>query len=198
MSFHITGIVLAAGLGSRFDPSGHRYKLVQKLPDQRSVIVASCEAMAQHVDTLIAVVGEHAQQLEKSLAQLPVAVQRVYCAEASSGMGASLKAGIRGSGPTDAWLIGLGDMPFIKDSTIASVCAALRNGERMVRPFYRDRPGHPVGIVKSLYVELLDLPDTSGAAKLLQRYPDSAFRIDVDDAGSVMDIDYPSDLSAGR
>lgn len=192
--FHITGIVLAAGLGSRFDPSGQRYKLVQQLPDKRPIIVASCASMAPHVDTLIVVVGKHAQQLDEALAQLPATVQRVYCRDASSGMGASLKAGIRGSGPTDGWLIGLGDMPFIKDSTIASVCARLRQGAQIVRPFYGGKPGHPVGLARRLREELLDLPDASGAVRLLQRQPEDVARIDVADAGSVMDIDYPSDL----
>lgn len=194
MSFHITGIVLAAGVGFRFDPSGRRHKLVQKLPDRRPVIVASCAAIAPHVDTLIVVVGERAHELDDSLAQLPVAIQRVYCPDAASGMGASLKAGIRGSGETGAWLIGLADMPFVKDSTTAAVCARLRQGGGIVRPFYRGRPGHPVGILESLREELLDLPDASGAARLMQRHPDDVVRIDVDDAGSVKDIDYPFDL----
>src|SRR5690625_3796304 len=194
MAHHITGIVLAAGMGSRFDPSGQRYKLAQRLPDGRSVIAASCASIARHVDTLIVVVGEQAGQLKQALEPWPHQVRYVYCADAALGMGATLKAGIRRSGPTDAWLVGLGDMPFIDADTIAAVCARLRQGDQLVRPVYRGKPGHPVGIATTLGDDLLGLPDHAGAASLMRQRSEDLVRIDVDDPGSVKDIDYPSDL----
>ena len=67
----------------------------------------------------------------------------------------------------------------------------------MVRPFYRGGPGHPVGVSGALQAELLALPDHAGAAALLKRHSGGVVRIDVDDAGCVADIDYPSDLASG-
>ncbi len=164
------------------------------LADNQPMIVASCNAMFKHVNSLIVVDGERGNELDDSLAQLPFSIQRVHCADARSGMGASLKAGLAASMQADAWVVGLADMPYIADATIAKVCAALRAGSSIVRPFYQGQRGHPVGIAASLRDELLALPDNAGAAKLIQRHPDMVLRLDVDDPGSVADIDYPSDM----
>ncbi len=164
------------------------------LADNQPMIVASCNAMFKHVNSLIVVDGERGNELDDSLAQLPFSIQRVHCADARSGMGASLKAGLAASMQADAWVVGLADMPYIADATIAKVCAALRAGSSSVRPFYQGQLGHPVGIAASLRDELLTLPDNAGAAKLIQRHPDMVLRLDVDDPGSVADIDYPSDM----
>lgn len=186
--------MLAAGTGSRFDPSGERFKLTQKLADQRPVIVASLQAITRRVDSLLLVEGERRRELDAALGMLPETIERVHCANARDGMGASLKAAIHASGPTDAWLIALADMPYIRDETIAEVCAALRAGAPIARPFYRGEPGHPVGISASLHAELLALPDHAGAAALLQRHGAGLVRLEMDDAGCVADIDYPTDI----
>lgn len=186
--------MLAAGTGSRFDPSGERFKLTQKLDDGQPVIVASLRVLHRHVDTMLLVEGERGHELDEALGMLSAPVGRVHCANAYAGMGASVKAGVRASGPTDAWLIGLGDMPYISGDTIAEVVAALRRGTAIARPFYRGKPGHPVGLAHTLRAELLALPDHSGAAELLKRHGDGLVRLDVDDPGCVADIDYPSDI----
>ena len=51
----LTALVLAAGAGQRFDPSGRRWKLVEPLPDGRTVVRASCENLLGHVDDVIRV-----------------------------------------------------------------------------------------------------------------------------------------------
>lgn len=186
--------MLAAGTGSRFDPSGGRFKLTQKLASQQPVIVASLLAMHRHVDAMLIVEGERGHELDESLAMLAAPVERVQCTNARAGMGASLKAGIRASVLTNAWLIGLGDMPYVASDTISKICGALRDGAWLVRPFYRGQPGHPVGIASTLHADLLALPDNTGAVALLKRHDSKLVRIDVEDAGCVMDIDYPSDI----
>src|SRR5690554_4575318 len=94
VDFRITGIVLAAGLGTRFDPSGKRYKLTMQLADHRPMIVASCSGLLNHVDSLIVVDGERGNELDQALAHPSLSIQRVRCANARLGMGASLKSGI--------------------------------------------------------------------------------------------------------
>lgn len=194
MTFTVTGIVLAAGLGARFDPSGQRYKLTQQLPNQMPVINAACLALYPYVQNLLIVQGERAHELDQALANLPMPIQRIDCVNAAAGMGASLKAGVRASFTSDAWLIALADMPFIHDATLMAVRHQLRQGATLVRPFYHGQPGHPVGIAKSLRSELLQLADHAGAAQLIKRHPNDLVRIDVLDAGSIRDIDYPADL----
>ena len=50
------GILLAAGRGRRFDPSGHRNKLLQPLAGGDAVVVASARALLAVVPNVIAVV----------------------------------------------------------------------------------------------------------------------------------------------
>lgn len=53
---HPVGILLAAGRGRRFDPSGERNKLLQALPGGEPVVVASAHALLAVLPRVIAVV----------------------------------------------------------------------------------------------------------------------------------------------
>lgn len=194
INFHISGIILAAGKGARFDPTGQRYKLAQMLPNKQSVITSACLPLIQHTDSLIIVHGERGDELNNALVNLPAHIRRVRCIHSARGMGASLKCGILASRQAQAWLIGLADMPYLQEDTVNRVTSALRTHACLVRPFYKNRPGHPVGIAAPYLSELLSLPDEAGAAMLLRRHQQNLTRIDVEDAGCVMDVDYPEDL----
>lgn len=190
--FFVTGIILAGGRGLRFDPVQQRFKLAVLLEDGRPVILAACQTLADHVDDLVLVDGPRARELDHCLPD--GLVRRVLCDRADAGMGASLKAGVAASASADAWLVGLGDMPYVASSTVAALGQALRAGADIVRPWYRDQPGHPVGFSKALRDELLAIPDATGAAALIRDNRHRMQRIDVDDAGSIVDIDVPADL----
>lgn len=191
----LAGIVLAAGVGSRFDPSRKRFKLTEGLADGRPVIVGACQAIQPHVDRLLVVTGERSHDVQSALAILP-SIQQIHCPRASHGMGASIKAGIAASPGAGGWLIALGDMPYVDHSTVVAVSKALMEGVHIARPRYRGRPGHPVGFSAFLYDDLLQIEDKAGAAGLLNELRDQVVFIETQDPGCVFDIDYPDDLRA--
>ena len=186
----LCALLLAAGAGRRFDASGRRWKLAQALGDGRPVLRASCEALLGQVDEVVVVYGSREAQVAQALHGLPVRI--VQCGQAAAGMGATLKCGVRATHPSVGWIVALGDMPFIAQATVAAVCAALRDGARIVRPFHQGLPGHPAGFRVDLREGLLALDDDSGAAALLRH--EEILRLAVEDRGCIRDVDTPQDL----
>jgi len=185
------GILLAAGRGRRFDPLGERNKLLQLLPDGEPVVVASARTLLSVLPRVIAVVppadggvGEHLRAL---------GVEVTVCADADSGMAASLVHAIRHSLPeADAWLVALGDMPFVSPLTLRALLAALADGADIAAPLHEGRRGNPVAFGAVHLPALLALEGEVGARPLLKAMP--VRDVAVDDPGIFRDIDTPADL----
>ncbi|HUQ26648.1 MAG TPA: NTP transferase domain-containing protein, partial [Burkholderiales bacterium] len=95
----------------------------------------------------------------------------------------------------DAWLVALGDMPFVRPSSIAALRSALEGGASLTAPFFRARRGHPVGIAAKYRQDLLGLGGDEGAKALLSRHSGDLLKIPVGDPGVIRDIDRPEDLA---
>jgi molybdenum cofactor cytidylyltransferase len=109
-------------------------------------------------------------------------------------MGASLACGVQATRDAAGWVVALGDMPWIETSTIARVAAAIADGATVAAPFYRGQRGHPVGFGASCFAALAALAGDEGARSILASHRDSVVRIDVDDAGTLRDVDRSADL----
>lgn len=193
--FGITAVVLAAGRGRRFDPTGASFKLMQPLADGQPMIRTVCQNVLTCVDEVLVVCGPYETEIRSALTGLPV--RFVSCPNADAGMGASVKRGIAASNPGVGWLLMLGDMPYVDQQSIHAVTSALRQGADIARPFYRGKPGHPVGFSATRQADLLALGDAQeGARELIQSRPDRLTRIDISDPGCIADIDTPLDLTA--
>lgn len=182
--------MLAAGRGRRFDAAGHDNKLLAALPrDGGTVVVAAARALLHHVPVLAVVrdvQGEVARQLSAMGCTL------TQCDEADTGMSASLMQGIRASQDAAAWIIALGDMPFVKATSVGGLLAALRDGMEIAAPVYRGQRGNPVAFGRRHLDRLLSLQGDYGARALLQEFP--VTEIPVDDPGVLRDVDTRADL----
>lgn len=186
----ITGILLAAGSSRRFGSN----KLVVPLPDGTPLVLAVVRRLQLVVNAVIVVVHPQDQVLPELLATENVQV--VICQNADAGMGASLAAGVAASGDARGWIIVLADMPAIQISTLQRVAQALDNGAVLAAPYHAGQRGHPVGFHSSVRDELLTLSGEAGARDILTRHAAAVVRLDVDDAGILLDIDTPADLAA--
>jgi molybdenum cofactor cytidylyltransferase len=206
----VVGILLAAGRGRRFDPTGRRNKLLQLLPDQTPVVLQSLRTLSQSVDAVVAVVAPGAPQVQALLRNEGVPV--VVCETADCGMAESLKAALQASlalvpGSATAtgahaepitrhtlagWVVALADMPFVQPETPRALAEALRGGARVAAPVFNDRRGNPVAFSRSCLPDLMALSGDTGARGLLGA-PD-VLRIAVSDPGVLRDIDAPGDL----
>ena len=188
----LTGILLAAGRGRRFDPAGGRNKLLQQLPGGELVVAASARRLLSCVARVVAVVPPGDGGVGEALRALGCEV--TVCPQADTGMGASLAHAVRYSLPAGGWLVALGDMPFVEASTLAALRDAVQHGAGIAAPVHGGRRGNPVAFGACHRAALLALHGDQGARRLLQAHP--VHEIPVDDPGILQDIDTPADLPA--
>jgi len=187
---HIVGLLLAAGRSRRFGSD----KLLQRLPDGRTVLEASLAPLAASVDRVLVLVRPGPSPLHELLQAKHIPYLEVP--QADEGMGATLAAGIRATAQARGWLVGLADMPCLQATTAAQVVRALGDGAAIGAPFHRGRRGHPVGFAARWYDDLAKLQGDQGARELLQSQPQLITRIEVGDPGCLLDIDTPEALAS--
>ena len=183
----VIGILLAAGRGTRFGGG----KLLAGLAGEHVGTVA-CRHLVVALPRVIAVVRPDDAALAAALGSAGARIVR--CANADDGMGASLACGVAATNDAAGWVVALADMPWILPSTIGRVAAAVADGASVAAPFHRGERGHPVGFSSACYAALAALAGDEGAKSVVAAHIDSLARIDVDDAGTLRDIDHPADL----
>jgi molybdenum cofactor cytidylyltransferase len=185
-----TGVLLAAGTGSRFDPDGIHSKLLAHLPEGTLVAHEAAHRLLRVVPHVFAVVRPGSDALARVLNDAGCNV--VFCAEAQRGMGASLAAGVAATEDAEGWIVALADMPRIAQASIEAVARTLDGGASIVAPYFRGQRGHPVGFGLAHRDALLALDGDTGARALFAMH--AVTRLDVDDPGVLSDIDTPDDL----
>lgn len=188
------GILLAAGKGHRFDPTGRQNKLLQVLPRGDSVVAAAARNLQMATGSVLIVVPPAAPVLSDHLSSEGYTTTK--CDDAAAGMAASLVHAIRQSRNAHGWVIALGDMPFVQPETIGNLIAALAQGADIAVPVCGGIRGNPVAFSRKHLPALLQLVGDSGARKLVQTYP--VQEVPVDDQGIFQDVDTFSDLSNYR
>jgi molybdenum cofactor cytidylyltransferase len=189
----VVAILLAAGSAKRFGSDKLRHALPHDVP---IAIQAARNLKAVFGDHVVAVIRPDARELAELFGRENCKV--TVCERAGEGMGASLACGVRAAsaaGTADAYVVALGDMPFIRASTIAAVRDALAGGAALAAPYFRARRGHPVGISARFREELEGLRGDEGAKMLLAAHAAELVKIPVGDPGAIRDIDAPGDLA---
>lgn len=190
----IAGILLAAGRGARFDPTGERDKLLQPIMGGEGVAVAAAKNLLAVLPAVIAVVRPENKKLALDLQLL--GCQVTHCTTANEGMAASLVHGLSQVRDVQGWVIALADMPYVQHKTIHALVAAIKDGAQIAAPIYHGRRGNPVAFGREHLERLLLLRGDEGARRLLKNYP--VAECETDDPGVMQDIDTVSDLSQSR
>jgi molybdenum cofactor cytidylyltransferase len=113
------------------------------------------------------------------------------------GLSASLKAGIRACADADGVLVFLGDMPAIPTSAAEGVAVSLARGALAAATVAAGRRGHPVGLSRRLFPEILALEGDAGAGGLLDRLGPALVLTPIEPS-ALIDVDTPGDLAALR
>lgn len=195
----VVGILLAAGRGTRFDPSGARFKLLQALPGGDLVAAASARSLLAALPRVVAVVRPDDAATASLLRGLGCEV--VECERAGEGMAASLVCGVQHAQDAEGWLIALADMPYVQPATMAALAAAVAPcsqaaaavGAAIAAPLHAGRRGNPVAFGRAHLPALLALQGDQGARSILKNNPVN--EVAVDDPGILRDIDTPSDIT---
>jgi molybdenum cofactor cytidylyltransferase len=185
----LVGILLAAGSAQRFGAP----KLLHPLPDGVPVAVAAARVLLQVLPNSIAIVKPGDHTLIELFTKL--GLQTVENPLADKGMGTSLAAGVNATAGADGWLIALADMPWIQPASITALVDRMKSGASMVAPVYAGTRGHPVGFSSRWRQPLRGLSGDKGARGLIENYSNELELLATEDAGVLMDIDHPQDLS---
>ncbi len=182
--------MLAAGKGSRFDPTGMQNKLMQPLAGGDLVVIKSAKNLLAALPVVVAVVRPGAEGFAAQLEMLGCKVTE--CPRAEEGMAASLVHGLLNTADAAGWVIALADMPYVHPDSIKALINAIRNGADIAAPTCSGQRGNPIAFSRKHLPELLRLSGDEGARNLLKRYPVTA--VEVADRGIRLDIDVPADL----
>lgn len=185
------GILLAAGYGRRFDPSGQRSKLLACLPDGESVAAQSARTLCAALPGSIAVIRPGQTELAAQLRDAGCHI--VESIEAEAGMGSALAHAVRATRGAEGWLVALADMPWVPGGAIRAVASAIDTPKRIAAAAFDGRRGHPVAFGAHWASQLVALRGDSGARDLL-RTADVRL-IEAGTADVLRDIDHPADLA---
>lgn len=185
------GLVLAAGRGRRF---GDATKQLALLDGRPLVAHVAATALAADLDPVVVVVGHDAAAVT---AALPTGARAVHNPDFARGQSTSLRTGLDELARLDTGpaVVLLADEPDVGAAAIRAVVAALRDGARVVRCAYDDRPGHPVGLARGRWAAAAAGGDHDEGARWLVR-GDAVTLVDVAGPAPV-DVDHVEDLPDG-
>ena len=182
----ISGILLAAGLSSRFG----RQKLLEPWHGEALVRRAARSFLEAGLAPVIAVVSGD-RHLADALAGLPVTIETNPQPE--RGINTSIRIGI-GALPraTPAALIGVADQPLLTAEAILKLVQAFEPG-KIVGPRYGDHGGNPVIFDRRFFPELMRLMEADrGGQVVVAAHPEAVIEVELP-VSMGTDIDSPDD-----
>lgn len=180
------GILLAAGSSSRFG-SDKRVASIGGAP----MIERTLSLYIPVFDRTIVVVRSN----EDNLSAIPDQCEIVESPFADKGISQSLIAGINAV-ECEAWtVVGLADMPFVKQRTLEMLRDAITlSPDRIVRLVYSGQNGNPVGLPAWIYPSIKKLEGDCGAQGLLHQFREQSIHVEVNDSGILRDVDTSEEI----
>lgn len=191
-SADIAGVVLAAGLSSRAEVAQKLLLPIEGIPMIRRAVAIALEA---GLSPVVVVTGHDADEVEATIAGLPVEVVRNPAPE--KGLAGSLALGVSALPvETAGAAILLGDMPWVQPTTVRTLAATLSPSEMktVVVPRVNGRRGNPLVWGRAHFDELKGLAGDIGARSILDRHADRTAWVETDDRGVLRDVDRVEDL----
>jgi len=188
----IAGVLLAAGQGSRFG----RPKALVELDGQTLAERGIGMLRAGGAEPVLIVTGAAPVELGPEHQ-----ARTVYNGEWRTGMGSSLRAGLRAltdpdAGPdVGAAVVALADQPLVGAAAVSRLIAAYRAGAGVAVAAYDGRPRNPVLLAREHWPEVIAMATgDQGARAFLRAHPDLVTLVECGDTGRPDDIDTPADL----
>jgi len=186
-------LLLAAGFSRRFGSA----KQLHPLPSGLTIINTSIKALQASGCEFVVIIREGDTAISTHLNTLDV--ETIKVANAQKGLSSVIAEAIKKLDRGNiGWLgICLGDMPYIKPSTLSEL-TAYTSTTSIVRPRHLAQDGHPVLFGSKYFGELKNLEGGFGAKAILQRHPTALHIVDVEDAMVLHDIDQVKDIISTR
>jgi len=190
----ITIILLAAGRSSRMGQN----KLLVEVGGETLLENALRSATRSSADNVIIVTGANNEENEPIITRFPALT--AYNADWEKGIGSSIKCGlkmaIKNHEDLDAVIISVCDQPFLfSDIFNRLIGRYLTSGKTVVASDYEGSLGVPVLYNKSMFEELMKIPDEYGAKKYILEKMDAEMIEKVPFTKGDIDVDTLEDLN---
>ena len=189
----ISAVVPAAGLSSRMGQN----KLLMPFGDKSLIEHAVDTLKASDVDEIVVVLGHEADQVRSRLERRRV--NFVHNPDYREGLSTSVRTGMSAVAKgADAIMIYLADQPLIQPDEISRLIQAFaeakRAGKSIVVPFFENRRGNPVILDASYRAMVLDIVGDVGCRRIIRRYPEQVFAVQMQTDHVVRDVDTLEDF----
>jgi molybdenum cofactor cytidylyltransferase len=196
------GVLLAAGVGHRFD-AAHPGRKLEVLIDGVSVAERSLGSLAASTDAVVVVARSPESRFAQFAASRSHLVVFPELSEATqAGMGLSLACGassvMRQFAGVTTIVIALADMPWVSPATVVTLVTHSQTLDAIVQPVYQGEKGHPVVFPVRYLDELAACSADVGAKNILRAHAANVRVIGVADAGVIRDVDVPQDINVLR
>ncbi|QSQ08880.1 Molybdenum cofactor cytidylyltransferase [Koleobacter methoxysyntrophicus] len=189
----VYSIILAAGEGRRAGGC----KLTKEIKGKPMLEWVVEKASVSDFSGTILVTGKE-RELGEMLAER-YGVVCVYNEKYKEGMSSSLKKGISMLPPdAEGFAVMLGDMPFIEVDTINMLIDEFCKWPEIVVPIFRGKKGHPPIISVRYVEEIFSASGDKGARDVIKKNDRMVRYIEVNDEGTVLDIDFQSDFKVKK
>jgi CTP:molybdopterin cytidylyltransferase MocA len=185
---NVTGVLLAAGEGSRFG-------------QPKALVVLNGLTLAERGVNMLRAGGASPVLVVTGAVAVEIpGIQTVHNEQYRTGMGSSLRVALQSlSAPpapdTGAVVVALADQPLIGAEAVARLIAAYRAGAGVAVAAYQGRPRNPVLLAREHWPEVIALATgDQGARAFLRSRPELVTLVECGDTGRPDDIDTAADL----
>ncbi|MDO4460477.1 MAG: NTP transferase domain-containing protein [Clostridia bacterium] len=177
-------VIMASGMGMRFGGN----KLMADFCGE-PMIMRAIKATDGLFDSRIVVTRhEDINKLCKALGLDSIVHDKPYRSD-------TVRIGLEALKDVDACMFLPGDQPLLKRETVAKLLALWDvNRDSIIRPCFGNEPGSPVIFPRSLFPELLNLPEGKGGGFVIKSHPDMVKTLEIDDKWELEDADTPKKL----
>ena len=190
----VSAIVLAAGASRRMG------RPKQLLAFGRSTMLGEVvePLLLSRVQEVVVVLGHRAEEVRSSIVSSPVRV--AINPEPDRGMFSSVQCGLGAvSSDADAFLIALGDQPFLRPERIDALIRAFQGHSLgIVVPTWRGRRGHPILLDAAYAPEIMGMGTGSTVRDLVRGHAEDILEVSVRTDDVLRDIDTPEEYEEAR
>ena len=152
------------------------------------VILESCRSLAL-AEVLVVAGPDTFKALSDNVLR---GARKVLNPAPESGPIGSIRLGIGALDPAaEGILVWHVDRPHVRPETVRQLLGSLQDGAPIVVPGFGGRRGHPVIFARTVFEELLQVPEGEGARAVVRADPSRVSLVAVDDPAVVEDIDTP-------
>jgi molybdenum cofactor cytidylyltransferase len=191
-------VILAAGFSSRFGSDKRLHSISVNAGDPIPMACATAGLYLQAFTSTVVVLRANDQAMESRLREMFPDIQTVTAVDSELGMGHSLAAGIAAVADWEYAFVGLADMPFVREETLAQLNDRMTQqlnadpqSPAIIQPVCAGQSGHPVGFSHHYFSALMELRGDQGARQVVKNARHQLLEVAVDDDGVLKDLDRP-------